>query len=235
VFSNMSLSRSPAINTTSDSAGGDNSPGLFVGSIDESHEKLEKKIDKSLQRGHTNGMVEGEASNRDDDDYFNVDKIGRRDKLEDGEEKENQKKTQVLSLAADAAMKFIFERKQVYKNQERAYSWPLRGIGYLFEQHGIVLAGKYAMTNNKKYAVHIYNVHEGKEFNCSDIVIWVRVNGTKEIFAGRAGAVHSPVSSESVANHTNKTIGNFPLMQQYLGPTALTQSCWSGTLTFPRQ
>lgn len=203
MFSNMSLSRSPAINTTSDSAGGDNSPGLFVGSIDESHEKLEKKIDKSLQRGHTNGMVEGEASNRDDDDYFNVDKIGRRDKLEDGEEKENQKKTQVLSLAADAAMKFIFERKQVYKNQERAYSWPLRGIGYLFEQHGIVLAGKYAMTNNKKHAVHIYNVHEGKEFNCSDIVIWVRVNGTKEIFAGRAGAVHSPVSSESVANHTN--------------------------------
>jgi hypothetical protein len=97
-------------------------------------------------------------------------------------------------INADAAMNFILERKQVYKDRNRLYSWPLRGIGYLYEQHGVILAGKYTyVTSSKKHSVHIRNVQE-KNVNCSDIVIWVRVNGPNDIFAGQAQAVHTPAN-----------------------------------------
>jgi len=50
--------------------------------------------------------VEGNTSNRDDDGYYNA------DKLEDREEKEKQKKTQVSPpIDADAAVKFLFKHK----------------------------------------------------------------------------------------------------------------------------
>ena len=95
-------------------------------------------------------------------------------------------------------MNFVLSRKQEYKNSSMtAFTWPLRGVGYLYEQHGIVLAGNYVKRNDT-HSVHIYDVQETK-FNCSDIFIWVRVNGTKEIFAGQAQAVFSSENEGSAS------------------------------------
>jgi hypothetical protein len=97
----------------------------------------------------------------------------------------------------------------------------LRGIGYLYERHGVILAGCHAITtvttNNtkeaasiQKHSVHIYNMQESK-VNCSDIVIWVRVNGTEEIFAGQAQPVHtSMIAPASLAASATPHKDDFP-------------------------
>ena len=99
------------------------------------------------------------------------------------------------------AVNFILERKNAYEAQTRSHVWPLRGIGYLYEKHGIVLSGQHMITsvtdksfgddNRQQHSVHIHNALEGNTVNCSDIFIWTQVIGPTEIFAGRAEAVYS--------------------------------------------
>ena len=103
-------------------------------------------------------------------------------------------------INTDDAINFVLARKQIYDDQKRLFTWWMRGIGYLYEQHGVVLAGKYIyVTGRKTHSVHIHNTQENK-VNCSDIVIWVRVNGPKEIFAGQAQAIHTPVNTGMPSN-----------------------------------
>ena len=99
------------------------------------------------------------------------------------------------------AVNFIMERKNTYEMQTRSHVWPLRGIGYLYEKHGIVLSGQHVITsvtdnrfgydNRQQHSVHIHNALEGSTVNCSDVFIWTQVIGPTEIFAGRAEAVYS--------------------------------------------
>lgn len=106
------------------------------------------------------------------------------------------------------AVNFILERKNAYELQTRSHVWPLRGIGYLYEKHGIVLSGQHVITsvtdksfgagNREQHSVHIHNALEGNNVNCSDIFIWTQVIGPTETFAGRAEAVYS---NENNYNH----------------------------------
>lgn len=96
------------------------------------------------------------------------------------------------SISADAAIKFVLDRKQAYEAQNRSYVWPLRGIGYLYENHGVVLAGQYVsapdiVATRKKHSIHIFNVLKNK-VSCSDLVIWIQIIGPTEIFSGQARA-----------------------------------------------
>ena len=84
------------------------------------------------------------------------------------------------------ANNFILERKEMYKKSNRSYSWPLRGIGYLFERQNVVLVGE-IMAKKGKYNVQIHNIKD--PIDCSDLLLWVRVNGP-EIFAGHAVPVY---------------------------------------------
>jgi len=151
------------------------------------------------------------GNTKNNDDYYDA---SAEDELNEGEQEVKQKKKisredmDVLAVTlnnnsspvnADAAMRFMLARRQVYKDRDRSYTWPLRGIGYLYEQQGVVLAGKY-VASDKKHSVHIYSVQENK-VNCLDIVIWVRVNSPKELFAGQAQVVHTPSNTTGMSNY----------------------------------
>ena len=142
------------------------------------------------------------------------------------------KNDSATNLDADSAMNFVLQRKRIYEAENRTYAWPMRGIGYLYERHGVILAGRHVVStttgvrantrtntasdnnadhggnitntssNDMKpmhlHSVHIYNTQNKiKNVNCSDIVIWVRVNGPTEIFAGQAQAIHRTVAGNN--------------------------------------
>jgi len=100
------------------------------------------------------------------------------------------------------------DRKEVYQVQNKSFSWPLRGIGYLHHTHDVVLLGEIATSqarikNDVRDVVRIYNVKN--PIDCSKILIWVRVNGP-EIFAGHA----NPVTNKSTqTNNATKCYWEF--------------------------
>lgn len=101
-----------------------------------------------------------------------------------------------------AALQSVAYRREVYQQANKGYSWPLRGIGYLYEIQGVVLLGELAITptltrNTGKNFVRIYNVKNS--LDCSKISIWVRVNGP-EIFAGHAKVI---IHAGNSTAHTN--------------------------------
>jgi hypothetical protein len=96
-----------------------------------------------------------------------------------------------LRELAVEARKFVMDRKTEYYNKSLEYRWELRGVGYLYETHGVILAAQLPVTNatpvGSKQAVTIYNVGDNR-IVCKKLKLWVRVNGP-EIFAGAAVAV----------------------------------------------
>jgi len=85
-----------------------------------------------------------------------------------------------------AAMQFVSDRREAYENQNKIKreTWSHRGIGYLYENHGVVLMGKQPpKLEIGLNTIRIYNVN--RPVDCSKIFIWARVNGP-EIFAGQA-------------------------------------------------
>jgi hypothetical protein len=89
---------------------------------------------------------------------------------------------------AQAALAFVLARKQYYS--VRKVPFHMRGIGWLYEHHGVILTAVL-----RKASVDVYNV--GTSIPCEKLTIWVRVAGS-EVLAGKAESV--------VANKENATL-----------------------------
>ena len=96
------------------------------------------------------------------------------------------------------ANEFVQSRKTAHHAAGFNYAhWCLRGVGYLLEQHGIILAAEVPQTEltaGEKSFVTIRDVHSNQKGKrkwtaeeCDKFLIWVRVRG-EDIFAGRATA-----------------------------------------------
>ena len=97
---------------------------------------------------------------------------------------------------AQAALAFVLARKQYYS--VRKVPFHMRGIGWLYEHHGVILTAVL-----RKASVDVYNV--GTSIPCEKLTIWVRVAGS-EVLAGKAESV--------LANKENATLAcywSFPM------------------------
>lgn len=110
---------------------------------------------------------------------------------------------EISSAAAEQARNFVLARRNVYHQQGLEYRWKLRGIGYLYTAHKMVLLAQLPKSDSDdgrgvasvaggRQSVTIHNVSNETTTitNCEKYTIWVRVDGP-EIFAGAAQAVHS--------------------------------------------
>ena len=92
--------------------------------------------------------------------------------------------------AAEQAHNFVAARREEYHKQGLDYRWKLRGVGYLYHFHSLVLLATLPdqpiLHSTNKIAIH--NVSNKTVTECDKFSIWVRVNGP-EIFAGEAQAV----------------------------------------------
>lgn len=102
------------------------------------------------------------------------------------------------SSLAYQAIKFVQSRRTAHIDAGFNYAhWRLRGVGYLLEQHGMVLAAEVpsnatAIVGEKAFIyirdVNIHTKDKKKKWTaeeCSKFFIWVRVR-SGEIFAGQA-------------------------------------------------
>lgn len=100
------------------------------------------------------------------------------------------------SSLAYQANAFVQSRKTAHDAAGFNYAhWRLRGVGYLLEQHGIILAAEVPRTEpavGEKSFITIRDVNTNAKSKrkwtaeeCGKFLIWVRVRG-EEIFAGRA-------------------------------------------------
>jgi hypothetical protein len=80
---------------------------------------------------------------------------------------------------AQAALAFVLDRKQYYSDEKAHFH--MRGIGWLYEHHGVVLTAVLGTAS-----VEVYNV--GTSIPCEKLTIWIRVAGP-EVFAGKAESV----------------------------------------------
>jgi len=102
--------------------------------------------------------------------------------------------------AAEQARHFVLGRRDEYHKQGLDYRWKLRGNGYLYTVHHLILLAQLPSNNNNNIdgspivgttqKVTIHNVSNKTVTDCDKYTIWVRVNGP-EIFAGAAEAVMS--------------------------------------------
>jgi hypothetical protein len=108
------------------------------------------------------------------------------------------------STDSELARAFVLERRHVYDEAGLQYRWKLRGIGYLYHVHGLVLLASLpnaateiltdqsgrAQDPQPKQSVTIRNVNADTStfMECEKLTLWVRVAGP-EIFAGAANAV----------------------------------------------
>ena len=86
---------------------------------------------------------------------------------------------------SNSARAFVLERKNVYATMNAPFS--MRGVGWLYEHHGVVLTAILRTTS-----VDIFNV--GRKFPCEKLTIWVRVAGP-EVHAGKAKSIEHNDSS----------------------------------------
>jgi hypothetical protein len=113
------------------------------------------------------------------------------------------------STDLELARAFVLERRNVYEAAGLQYRWKLRGIGYLYHAHGLVLlaslpnAATEILTQDPqpKQVVTIRNVNAATSTfaECEKLTLWVRVAGP-EIFAGAATAVKD---SDTLSCHWN--------------------------------
>ena len=86
---------------------------------------------------------------------------------------------------SNSARAFVLERKKVYAMMNAKFS--MRGIGWLYEHHGVVLTAILRTTS-----VDVFNV--GRNISCKKLTIWVRVAGP-EVHAGKAESIEENDSS----------------------------------------
>ena len=89
------------------------------------------------------------------------------------------------------ALDFVESRRKAYELANATQTWSMRGLGYLFLKHQIVLEAFLPQPIDAGQAeVTIRNVYDPSVIrkDCDKLTIWVRVNGP-EIFAGSALAV----------------------------------------------
>jgi hypothetical protein len=91
-----------------------------------------------------------------------------------------------------AALEFVKQREEAYRDQQVHPHWKMRGHGHLYTYKKIVLAGHARVLSAKKGgAVQIFNVHPETNStfqDCHLLTLWVRVDGP-EIMAGKAKAI----------------------------------------------
>ena len=92
---------------------------------------------------------------------------------------------------SNSARAFVLERKKVYAMMNAKFS--MRGIGWLYEHHGVVLTAILRTTS-----VDVFNV--GRNISCKKLTIWVRVAGP-EVHAGKAESIEE---NNSNVNYINK-------------------------------
>ena len=112
------------------------------------------------------------------------------------EEVEEVEEENIIS-GVSSALQFVTDREKAYEKENKSFSWPMRGIGFLYDRHDVVLLGNLVIpqTRSESNVVRIYNVKS--PVACSKIDIWVRVNGP-EIFAGHANVINT--TSDQTAN-----------------------------------
>jgi len=96
-------------------------------------------------------------------------------------------------LTSANAIHFVLSRRAAFENVGMRRNWKLRGLGYLYTQHKVILAA--ILPNHPavgQNTIFIHNVHPESEIrnDCNLFTIWVRVRGP-EIMAGSAQAVEA--------------------------------------------
>ena len=101
-----------------------------------------------------------------------------------------------LPELAKQARAYVEGQRAAYEKSKRLPQWQFRGNGYLKEHQNMVLTTVLPQSPMKpgKKVVKIYDVNMATRDDCSNLNIWVRVNGP-EIFAGSAKAVDSGAST----------------------------------------
>ena len=127
------------------------------------------------------------------------------------------------SSLAYQANEFVQSRKTAHHAAGFNYAhWRLRGVGYLLEQHGIILAAEVPQTEptvvGQKSFITIRDVNTNAKGRrkwtaeeCSKFFIWVRVRGG-EIFAGRATAA----DARTIASAGHVCVWHYELFQPSL-------------------
>ena len=94
--------------------------------------------------------------------------------------------------AAEQARNFVQSRREEYHEKGLDYRWKLRGVGYLYTTHNLILLAQLPKDTvvGTTQNVTIHNVSNETFTECNKLTIWVRANGP-EIFAGAAQAVQS--------------------------------------------
>lgn len=96
-------------------------------------------------------------------------------------------------IIMEEARRFVLQRQQAYESVGMGSLWKMRGLGYLYTNRDIVLAGVLPPTNSTSVgplSIRIVNAHPKATMakdDCDKLTIWVRVAGP-EIFAGSATA-----------------------------------------------
>ncbi|CAB9517286.1 NB-ARC domain [Seminavis robusta] len=128
------------------------------------------------------------------------------------------------------AVRFVLDRKLAYQHHEAelpiANQWKLRGHGYLYTYHDIVLAAEGPGKSVKlgQNNVKIWNVHEKTQLsfqNCHLLTMWVRVSGP-EIFAG------SPTVVSAVPGHSCHWEFSFDVQKQGSYDIDIKILLWNG-------
>jgi hypothetical protein len=91
------------------------------------------------------------------------------------------------------AVNFVLSRRAAFENVGMRRNWRLRGLGYLYTQHKVILTATLPERPTVgQNTVVIHNVHPESEMrnDCNLFTIWVRVRGP-EIVAGSAQAVEA--------------------------------------------
>lgn len=102
-----------------------------------------------------------------------------------------------LPSSKQAACRFVEARRQDYQSKNQTQSWLMRGNGYLFRRHEMILEATVhlqqsdnsnpSIKKNKNF-VKIEDVWSPTRNDCERFTLWVRLNGP-EIFASKATAV----------------------------------------------
>jgi len=119
----------------------------------------------------------------------------------------------VSFATAAAARQFVESRQNAHVAQDRFPTWKLRGLGYLYSMHQILLAAELrhsaplasrpgeSSSWSSSHVVRIENVYpdvdsSNPRTDCHLLTIWVRVNGP-ELFAGNAPAIQPENATQS--------------------------------------
>ena len=118
------------------------------------------------------------------------------DLVEDSSKTFHTEAPHIRSDAAEQARNFVLARRNDYHTRGLDYRWKLRGVGYLYSIHDVILLaqlpsqGVAVLGTKQNVTIHNVSNKTGGITDCEKYSIWVRVNGP-EIFAGEAQAVMS--------------------------------------------